>query len=264
MAITYSDRTEYEGCVLDEGEINGYDDSDFYAVVYDRESDSVKRVTYASTRYAGGGRCTIDATPEAQTLAAEALRRRLFAEWKAHNEDQARVPTEGREVCFVKGRPTVKLADGSRMKVPLGTVGTVQQRQERRSQYGTWSYGFRLAVAVSSETTPAYDLREDGDKLRLVSPYDPNFPRKARALDGDWDRNAREWVFDAARKDEVVALANACYPPTPTKVCWTNADNVEVMDPERYEEPEETGHRYAEAYCRNWRGATANHNLPII
>lgn len=264
MAITYSNHTEYEGCVLDEGEINGYDDSDFYAVVYDRESDSVKRVTYASTRYAGGGRCAIDATPEVKALAAEALRRRLFAEWKARNEEQATVPTVGREVRFVKGRPTVKLADGSREKVALGTVGTVKQRQERRSQYGTWSYGFRLAVTVSGETTPAYNLREEGDKLHLVSPFNPDFPRKARTLGGEWDRTAREWVFDAARKDEVVALADAYYPLTPTKVCWTDSDNVEVVDPERYEEPDETGLRYAEASCRNWRGATAAHNLPII
>ena len=32
----------YEGAVLSTGEVNGYDDSDFYAVVWDEASGSIK------------------------------------------------------------------------------------------------------------------------------------------------------------------------------------------------------------------------------
>ena len=42
--------TSYEGRVLKTGERNYYDDSDFYALVWDDETQSVKYVEYATTR----------------------------------------------------------------------------------------------------------------------------------------------------------------------------------------------------------------------
>lgn len=54
-----------DGCVVSLSEANGYHDSDFFATYYDAETDSFKRVMYATTRgwtYAAGA--SIDATPE--------------------------------------------------------------------------------------------------------------------------------------------------------------------------------------------------------
>lgn len=42
--------TTYEGAVLDVYERNGYDDSDFYAIVWDAEKGQIEHVMYATTR----------------------------------------------------------------------------------------------------------------------------------------------------------------------------------------------------------------------
>src|SRR4051812_33367012 len=55
----------HKGLVLSTGEYNGYDDTDFYAVVWKEEKGNTERVTYASTRgwtYPNGA--TVDATDE--------------------------------------------------------------------------------------------------------------------------------------------------------------------------------------------------------
>jgi hypothetical protein len=56
---------KFHGKVLSQREMNGYDDSDFYATVWDDEKDAPREIVYASTRgwtYSCG--CTIDATDE--------------------------------------------------------------------------------------------------------------------------------------------------------------------------------------------------------
>lgn len=61
IAIFY---TILKGCVLEDRERNGYDDSDFYVRYWDEASQSIKSMDYNSTRYGGGGSATVDATPE--------------------------------------------------------------------------------------------------------------------------------------------------------------------------------------------------------
>ena len=105
--------TTHVGVVLALGEMNGYDDSDFYAVVW--TGTGTERVEYASTRgwtYPNGA--AVDATPEvlaayeAHCEAARAARR------AAEEAAEAATPRKGRVVKVVRGR-----------KVPKGTVGTV-------------------------------------------------------------------------------------------------------------------------------------------
>lgn len=55
----------FKGAVLDTYEMNGYDDSDWYAIVWDAEKSAVHTVMYDTTRAAAMGRATIDATPDA-------------------------------------------------------------------------------------------------------------------------------------------------------------------------------------------------------
>jgi len=248
-------RVEYEGAVLDTGEINGYDDSDFYAVVWDGEK--VTRVTYASTRYYCESGATIDATDEVKELAAEYLRGVIFKMWQSAQDIDSKRPYKGREVRFVKGRPTLKLDDDTRKPIKLGTKGTVIWREERRSQHGTWSYGFRLGIAVGNAATKQYSIRKRGDTLSVTSPYDPNFPWEARQIDGDWNKKRKVWTFPANRRAEVEALCERYFPAKPKNVVWTNEENVEVVNPEQYLDDDEVGHAIAERGCRNWRGATA-------
>lgn len=105
----------FAGCVLATGEVNGYDDSDFYALVLDRGAKAIRRVTYASTRYASDG-CSarVDATPAVLAEAGRILKLAAFRRWRRAMERDARTVQVGRDVRVVKGRA-----------VPVGTVGRV-------------------------------------------------------------------------------------------------------------------------------------------
>jgi hypothetical protein len=72
--VTFAVKT-FEGRVLCEYEKNGYNDSDFFAVVWNDETDSIKVIEYGSTRHGGYYGCSIDATPETIAKAKE---------WKAN------------------------------------------------------------------------------------------------------------------------------------------------------------------------------------
>lgn len=108
-------KTSYAGCVLETRERNYYDDSDFYAIVWDEAARCIKDVDYATTRawtYNNGA--VVDATPEVLAKARAYQAARIFEAWQAKNIAQAQEPTVGKTVTVVRGR-----------KVPLGTVGVV-------------------------------------------------------------------------------------------------------------------------------------------
>lgn len=127
--------TTYEGAVLDTGEMNYHDDSDFYAVVFDGEI--VKRVEYASTRgWCYPNSASVDATPEVRAAAAAYLKAQAIVAWNAANEAQAKKPAIGKVARVVCGKHK-------------GSEGPIFYCQERRSRYGTWGYGTRLGIALS-------------------------------------------------------------------------------------------------------------------
>ncbi len=105
---------KFDGCVLSMYERNGYDDSDFYAVCWDEETQSVVNIEYDTTRAGGGGTCSIDATEEVIRKAFRyymRIGRSLFD--SKLNAEQAKKISKGDTVRIIKGR-----------KVPKGTVGT--------------------------------------------------------------------------------------------------------------------------------------------
>jgi hypothetical protein len=119
------------GHVLFTRERNGYDDSDFYAVVWDDETQAPKEVFYATTRgWTYYNSAIPDATPDVQA-AYDAYRERVSRE---RAEERARieaaVPRKGTRVRVTSGR-----------KVPHGTAGTV-------IWYGTDKYAPRYSTLV--------------------------------------------------------------------------------------------------------------------
>jgi hypothetical protein len=105
--------TRYEGAVLGTWEHNGYNDSDFYALVWTGEE--LKGVEYATTRgWTYANSATVDATPEVKAAAAEWLIERDIAAWNIAAAHDALQIEKGSQVEIVRGR-----------KVPLGTTGTV-------------------------------------------------------------------------------------------------------------------------------------------
>ncbi len=101
-------RTTHKGLVLSLGERNGYDDSDFYAIVWDEAEGQTKQVPYATTRgwtypnWAG-----VDATPE--VLAA-------YGAWKARLAALAdKIRQEAQETIRLRLERAPKLGDRARI-----------------------------------------------------------------------------------------------------------------------------------------------------
>lgn len=137
MAIRWdSGETQYEGCVIETRERNYHDDSDFYAVVWDEENQALKEITYASTRFGGGGNVTVDITPENMKKVEEWCRARTFAAYKDAYEYQARQPEMEKIVRVVRGR-----------KVPHGTQGKIFWTKEQ-----TFSPRFRNGYKHGPDT----------------------------------------------------------------------------------------------------------------
>jgi hypothetical protein len=100
----------YKGLVVETGEHNGYDDSDFFAVVWNGERFT--EVTYASTR---GWTYANSAEVDAPAELVEKYREQLREERKARElARRKRDVTPGAHVVVVKGR-----------KIPKGTEGVV-------------------------------------------------------------------------------------------------------------------------------------------
>lgn len=97
--------TTHIGVVLDTGEINGRDDSDFYAVVWDDEAGCTKRVTYASTRgWTYPNSASVDATPEVLAKYDAWCEKRRLEYITAQSKKEAYTPSRGKRIRVVKGR----------------------------------------------------------------------------------------------------------------------------------------------------------------
>lgn len=90
------------GLVLELGEYNMYDDSDFYAIVWDTAKQRPREVGYATTRgwsYPNGA--SVDATPEVRA-AYLAFRERLRIEAEARIAEERRIEAEQRAALNAK------------------------------------------------------------------------------------------------------------------------------------------------------------------
>jgi len=101
----------YIGAVLCAREENGYHDSDFYVIVWDEEDQETKRIVYATTRFAGGGAASVDATPEVIEKAVAYTEKKIFDKLLLAAPENFE---KGKTAVAVKGR-----------KIPIGTEGTI-------------------------------------------------------------------------------------------------------------------------------------------
>lgn len=133
-------RVEYKGAVLQTYERNGYDDSDFIAIVYDVKTDTVKEVEYASTRHAGGGDATVDATEDIRDAARYVLFEERIAASVEHSRKVAREVAMGKEV-FVTATKAGKDRKLGGKDVKAGTIGTVVFVGDDRYRRGAKRFG---------------------------------------------------------------------------------------------------------------------------
>lgn len=95
----------HRGLVLSTGEYNGYDDSDFYALVWNPEKKCAERETYATTRgwtYPNGA--TVDATPEVIQAYKDWQKEQAESYAREQAEIEAKNPTKGKKVKVIGGR----------------------------------------------------------------------------------------------------------------------------------------------------------------
>lgn len=116
---------EYVGCVLSTYEHNGMNDSDWYAICWDREKRQVVEVEYDTTRAGGGGRAEIDATEE--------VLREVYRWYKRIGRELFDLRTNPAEAKKVRKGDTVRVVRGR--KIPKGTEGVVFWVGARYNQY---------------------------------------------------------------------------------------------------------------------------------
>jgi hypothetical protein len=133
----------FSGAVLALYERNGYDDSDFYAVVWDASASDVRTICYGSTSYwSYHNGASVDASPDIDRTARAARRptvRRLFLEQLVA---EAKRPVRG---CKVRALVT----RGKNVGVE-GTVTWVGV-DHYRSRYGIEYKRFGISVEGNSE-----------------------------------------------------------------------------------------------------------------
>jgi hypothetical protein len=126
----------YKGAVLRLGERNGYHDSDFYAVVWDEEAQTVRTVEYATTRgwtYHNGA--DIDASREVIEKAVAYLTGVRFAEWQRKHRETPR-----------KGYTARATEKGVRVEGVIAWEGTDRPRSNWDARYGTRTARYGIKV----------------------------------------------------------------------------------------------------------------------
>jgi hypothetical protein len=92
-------QVSFEGAVLDTWERNGYDDSDFYALVWDAEAGTLRTIEYATTRgWTHHNGAHVDATEEVLAAARGSMIPRVVEMLRGRYTDEATAPSVGRTV----------------------------------------------------------------------------------------------------------------------------------------------------------------------
>lgn len=222
----------FEGCTLADREENHYDDSDFYAVVWNEETQRCERIDYGSTRFPSPRSCVVDATEEVKQKARNWTRQWYFDRLLNKAESASKDPTMGKMVKVVSGR-----------KIPIGTVGKVVVFQEKvysprfRNGYKQGPDAIKIGLALSDRVENVWQIVARGNDLEVVSPYNEGFAYWARSNGGKWNKIDKCWVFssfDGDLREHLEKSLDAFYSPKYLDIAWTYAKNVEVINSEQY------------------------------
>lgn len=245
----------YTGCVLDLGEINGRDDSDFYAVIWDTEKQTVRRVEYATTRAACDGSATVDITPEnleaANAWALKAMQDRIIASDKIRCKD---VTVEGRVVRVTSSRTK---------KAKKGDIGIVIGSE--KVQYAPFGPATMMVIVGFGLPSASWSLIEDAGVWTLKAPYKDGFSHTARRYGGQWDKTLKVWTFATLVEPHLSEFRDFCeksFPVRYEKTVSMSATTLEVASPEDYREYPDGTLPYVDPRWISYRGLTSV-GLPV-
>lgn len=158
-------QVSWEGKVIRTGEMNGYDDSDFYALVWDAEKGEARSITYASTSsWTYHNKATVDATPEVLDEYFTWYRANSLAKALAWAEADSTDPQLRDEVRSLTTRGK-----------NVGVVGRIMWKGQ--DSYGR---GIKVGIKVDGESTLRYIPVE---KVELITPRPVDVEAVTRAVD---------------------------------------------------------------------------------
>lgn len=157
-------RTTHVGLVLSLREANGYDDSDFYATVWNDTLGKTEEIMYATTRgWTYPNNAEIDASPEV-IAKYEAWREKCrLAEQARHDAEIAKMPKVGQKIRVIGGR-----------KVAKGTVAEIfwfgkdKYKEARSSRYAN-PYAYLLGFHYHADEYRAGIRLIDGTKVFIAA-----------------------------------------------------------------------------------------------
>lgn len=121
--IFLSDNPIHVGTTLTYYEHNGYDDSDWYAEVWDTESGKITKVLCATTRYAMRGAVYADATPDVLDAAEAWIYNQKLTQLIQRWKSESTRPVVGQLVKIVKTRGKNKGAIGKLVRTARSQWG---------------------------------------------------------------------------------------------------------------------------------------------
>lgn len=163
----------WTGCVLRLGEHNYYDDSDFYALVWDEEQGRVREIQYATTRgWTYHDNAKVDATDEVRAKAVAQKAKALFG---LYVEKATEANREALERIELKTEVRSSYTRGKNK----GVVGTVEWIG--KNGYGP---GMRVGVHVEGETQRRFLDMERVERIDLPQDMDAATALGADDLEG--------------------------------------------------------------------------------
>jgi hypothetical protein len=170
LHVAESHEESWTGCVLALGEHNYYDDSDFYALVWDEEKGNVHEVQYATTRgWTYHNTAKVDATPEVIEKATVWQTGVLFEIYVEKHRAELRKRLEQIEI----GTHVRSLTTRGKNKGIEGTVETI----------GNSFYGPGLCVGIHVEGEPKRRFLEMDRVQRTDLPEDMDAATEPSAED---------------------------------------------------------------------------------
>ncbi len=171
MAVIIEGNITYEHRVLATRERNFVDDSDFYAIVYDDKSDSIKEITYDSTRYAGGGYAEEDAPQEIHEKAKAAWVVAHLDDYRERTIEYNKKPVIGSRIKVVRGR-----------KNKHGRTGKVEFLTTKKSSFGPGTYTVVTFTPDDNPDVLAYDYLKNVEAVEVEIPTDAELARHLLSL----------------------------------------------------------------------------------
>lgn len=147
----------YVGRVLYKYEKNGYDDSDFVAIVWDDETNDFKHIEYGSTRsWTYHNHATVDADAATLLKAEARLADLLFKRAVESHNAHARTPDKGKTVKSLMTRGTKK-----------DVTGEVRWYGEDRYKSSRWLTVYSVGIKVEGNDKLVYLA---ADKVEVLNP----------------------------------------------------------------------------------------------